>query len=139
MAASVLAAEFDIGIGSSLSFQYPPDIITHDPAHLAELMLPEGAHLHAQDYTVFVLTHQKYGIDTCTYDYTKKNIKMNVRAFRKDEEWTCLESCVADLNGKELDIYNEDIKMSVTIEGVVFRANSTILHFSRLNPSIGKA
>ena len=58
MAACVLAAEFDIGIGSSLSFQYPPNIITHDPAHLAELMLPEGAHLHAQDYTVFVLTHQ---------------------------------------------------------------------------------
>ncbi|KAJ3053403.1 hypothetical protein HK097_004379, partial [Rhizophlyctis rosea] len=50
----ILVAEFDIDKGSSLSYQYPNDTGT-DPAVLAELMLPDGAHLREEDWTMFFL------------------------------------------------------------------------------------
>lgn len=49
----VLMAEFDIDKGSICRVQYPSQC--GDGAVLAEYMLPEGAHNHFQDWTVFML------------------------------------------------------------------------------------
>ena len=51
---AVLLAEFDIDKGSVLRQQYPTKV-SDDEGLLAELMLPEGAHNHVQDWTVFML------------------------------------------------------------------------------------
>ncbi|CAG8519140.1 3841_t:CDS:10 [Paraglomus occultum] len=50
----ILLAEFDIDKGASLTYQYPEETGT-DEHLLAELMLPDGAHLRAEDWTVFFL------------------------------------------------------------------------------------
>lgn len=49
-----LVAEFDIDKGSTLSHQYPANI-GHDEHMLAELMLPDGVHQRAEDWTIFFL------------------------------------------------------------------------------------
>ncbi|CAG8778088.1 20673_t:CDS:2, partial [Gigaspora rosea] len=51
---NILLAEFDIDKGSSLAHQYPEPTGT-DEHLLAELMLPDGAHLRTEDWTVFFL------------------------------------------------------------------------------------
>ena len=81
---AVLVAEFDIDVGSSLTFRYPQDYLDTtlanqtnpitekyhhtapitiktidlsplDDSMLAELMLPDGAHLREEDWTMFFL------------------------------------------------------------------------------------
>ncbi|KAF9433696.1 hypothetical protein BGZ76_009100 [Entomortierella beljakovae] len=51
---TILLAEFDIDQGSVLTHQYPTKI-TSDNHVLAELMLPDGAHLRPADWTIFFL------------------------------------------------------------------------------------
>ncbi|KAG1516564.1 hypothetical protein G6F47_007939 [Rhizopus delemar] len=50
----ILLAEFDIDKGASLKYQYPAGTGT-DEHVLSELMLPDGAHLRAEDWTIFCL------------------------------------------------------------------------------------
>ncbi|KAI8885694.1 spindle pole body interacting protein [Backusella circina FSU 941] len=50
----ILLAEFDIDKGASLKYQYPTETGT-DEHILSELMLPDGAHLRAEDWTIFCL------------------------------------------------------------------------------------
>ncbi|KAI8057382.1 docking domain of Afi1 for Arf3 in vesicle trafficking-domain-containing protein [Thamnidium elegans] len=50
----ILLAEFDIDKGASLKYQYPNETGT-DEHILSELMLPDGAHLRAEDWTIFCL------------------------------------------------------------------------------------
>ncbi|KAJ3049581.1 hypothetical protein HK102_012465, partial [Quaeritorhiza haematococci] len=58
----ILVAEFDIDKGSSLTYQYPKE--TGTDAHiLAELMLPDGAHLREEDWTVFFLNQRSPSAD----------------------------------------------------------------------------
>ncbi|PWN44410.1 spindle pole body interacting protein [Ceraceosorus guamensis] len=54
----VLLAEFNIDKGSTLSYQYPAPL-EHDDHMLAELMLPDGAHARAEDWTVFFLDDKR--------------------------------------------------------------------------------
>ncbi|KNC97600.1 uncharacterized protein SPPG_07069 [Spizellomyces punctatus DAOM BR117] len=65
----VLVAEFDIDKGSSLSYQYPLETGT-DVHMLADLMLPDGAHLREEDWTMFFLNQpimgQESGSETLT-------------------------------------------------------------------------
>ncbi|TXT13546.1 hypothetical protein VHUM_00913 [Vanrija humicola] len=49
-----LLAEFDIDAGATLAHQYPYPTGT-DEHRLAELMLPDGAHLRGEDWTIFYL------------------------------------------------------------------------------------
>ncbi|CED83201.1 Arf3-interacting protein 1, N-terminal domain [Phaffia rhodozyma] len=51
----ILVAEFDIDQGSIIKHQYPYPVTQADNHVLAELMLPDGAHLHKEDHTVFYL------------------------------------------------------------------------------------
>ncbi|KAF9974181.1 hypothetical protein BGZ73_002465 [Actinomortierella ambigua] len=55
---TILLAEFDIDQGSVLAHQYPSRI-TSDNHVLAELMLPDGAHLRTEDWTIFFLNQAK--------------------------------------------------------------------------------
>ncbi|KAF8948312.1 hypothetical protein BGZ47_005614 [Haplosporangium gracile] len=55
---TILLAEFDIDQGSVLTHQYPANI-TSDNHVLAELMLPDGAHLRPADWTIFFLNRAK--------------------------------------------------------------------------------
>ncbi|KAF9196731.1 hypothetical protein BGZ50_007895 [Haplosporangium sp. Z 11] len=55
---TILLAEFDIDQGSVLTHQYPTNI-TSDNHVLAELMLPDGAHLRPADWTIFFLNQTK--------------------------------------------------------------------------------
>ncbi|ORX87658.1 spindle pole body interacting protein [Anaeromyces robustus] len=50
----ILVAEFDIDKGSQLSHQYPEKTGIEEHK-LAELMLPDGAHLREEDWTFFIL------------------------------------------------------------------------------------
>ncbi|KAI8640915.1 docking domain of Afi1 for Arf3 in vesicle trafficking-domain-containing protein [Parasitella parasitica] len=50
----ILLAEFDIDKGANLKYQYPNETGT-DEHILSELMLPDGAHLRAEDWTIFCL------------------------------------------------------------------------------------
>ncbi|RKO93362.1 docking domain of Afi1 for Arf3 in vesicle trafficking-domain-containing protein [Blyttiomyces helicus] len=53
----ILVAEFDIDKGSSLTHQYPCPTGT-DTHILAELMLPDGAHVREEDWTMFFLNQR---------------------------------------------------------------------------------
>ncbi|KAJ3200779.1 hypothetical protein HDU67_001812, partial [Dinochytrium kinnereticum] len=53
----ILVAEFDIDRGAQLTLQYPYETGT-DPHFLAELMLPDGAHLREEDWTMFFLNQR---------------------------------------------------------------------------------
>ncbi|RKP35528.1 docking domain of Afi1 for Arf3 in vesicle trafficking-domain-containing protein [Dimargaris cristalligena] len=53
----ILLAEFDIDKGASLTHQYPRPVPT-DEHLLAELMLPDGAHLRENDWTIFFLNQE---------------------------------------------------------------------------------
>ena len=50
----ILVASFDIDRGSVMEHQYPGPV-GGDEHMLAELMLPDGAHVRAQDWTIFFL------------------------------------------------------------------------------------
>lgn len=50
----ILVASFDIDRGSIMEHQYP-EPIGGDENMLAELMLPDQAHMRAQDWTIFFL------------------------------------------------------------------------------------
>lgn len=50
----ILVASFDIDKGPSMEHQYPV-AITGDESMLAELMLPDQAHMRNQDWTIFFL------------------------------------------------------------------------------------
>ncbi|KAJ1719454.1 hypothetical protein LPJ53_005790 [Coemansia erecta] len=53
----ILVAEFDIDRGAILRHQYPR-ATGADDSHLAELMLPDGAHARESDWTVFFLNQK---------------------------------------------------------------------------------
>lgn len=50
----ILVASFDIDRGSIMEHQYPA-AISGDETMLAELMLPDQAHVRSQDWTIFFL------------------------------------------------------------------------------------
>ncbi|PVU92017.1 hypothetical protein BB561_004083 [Smittium simulii] len=54
----ILVAEFDINEGSVLKQQYP-EPTGEDESYLADLMLPDGAHLRETDWSIFLL-NQNY-------------------------------------------------------------------------------
>lgn len=56
-----MVAEFDIDKGSVLRHQYPEPLGIKE-SHLAEEMLPEGAHLRETDWTVFFLEDKNGGV-----------------------------------------------------------------------------
>ena len=83
---AVMLAEFDIDKGSVCRVQYPREV--GDAGVLAELMLPEGAHNHFQDWTVFMLNRPTGGGSSSgdldgVFDSQQK---WSVHAYRYHEE-----------------------------------------------------
>lgn len=76
----ILVASFDIDRGSIMEHQYPASIGGDEPM-LAELMLPDGAHVRSQDWTIFFL-HK----DTAEVDERRerKAAKKETRLARKN-------------------------------------------------------
>ncbi|KAJ1650735.1 hypothetical protein IWQ61_008536 [Dispira simplex] len=65
----ILLAEFDIDKGASLTHQYPKPVPT-DEHMLAELMLPDGAHMRENDWTIFFLNQEVPPDDPAELPYT---------------------------------------------------------------------
>jgi len=55
----VLLAEFDIFKGAQLTYQFPQPLGT-DEGLLANLMLPDGAEKHLEDWTIFFLNQNPF-------------------------------------------------------------------------------
>ena len=95
----ILVASFDIDRGSVMEHQYPGPI-SGDETMLAELMLPDQAHVRSQDWTIFFL-HK----DTSTEDAEREARRERRRKRRRkrlgleDEE---------DGEGAEEDDFDED-------------------------------
>lgn len=111
----VLAAEFDIDKGSSLSFQYPrPCGINQN--ELAELMLPEGSHLHEEDFNVFILNQRPvYAINESKQieaDAKAKYLKMGgtVFVFDRTREWRPANKAadILEVYGNELIVGSDE-------------------------------
>ena len=83
---AVLQAEFDIDKGSICRVQYPKDV--GDASLLAELMLPEGAHNHVQDWTVFMLNRSRPEATALTNGATAAagGRSWSVHAYRYNDE-----------------------------------------------------
>jgi hypothetical protein len=75
----ILVASFDIDRGSIMEHQYPGPI-SGDENMLAELMLPDQAHVRSQDWTVFFL-HK----DTSVEEEAKEERK-RARALRRKQQ-----------------------------------------------------
>ena len=136
----VLAAEFDIDKGSQLSFQYPT-ATGCDTGLLAEWMLPEGAHLHKEDFTWFILNN----VSSITKHQVEPNVVERLAiVFIKSldsDEWTVVDE------GKEVRVRLRDQNLNVTdSEGIVITCNisgasiqysrNQMIHFPETNPLI---
>ncbi|KAI9203833.1 stabilization of polarity axis-domain-containing protein [Polychytrium aggregatum] len=60
----IMVADFDIDKGASLTHQYPTKTGTHENI-LAELMLPDGAHLRDEDWTMFFINQPTPSDSVC--------------------------------------------------------------------------
>ncbi|RHZ56867.1 hypothetical protein Glove_396g3 [Diversispora epigaea] len=81
----ILLAEFDIDKGSSLTHQYP--FATGTDEHLlAELMLPDGAHLRTEDWTVFFLNQTIPDPDKISIENEENFINNSLDKSQKDNE-----------------------------------------------------
>lgn len=78
----ILVASFDIDRGSVMEHQYPGPI-SGDESMLAELMLPDQAHVRSQDWTIFFL-HK----DTSAEDAAREERKEKRRRRRRKKELT---------------------------------------------------
>ncbi|QDS71122.1 hypothetical protein FKW77_009768 [Venturia effusa] len=76
----ILVASFDIDRGSVMEHQYPGPI-SGDEHMLAELMLPDQAHVRSQDWTIFFL-HK----DTTAEDEAREHRKERRRRRRRKKE-----------------------------------------------------
>jgi len=65
----ILVAEFDIDKGSQLTHQYPEKTGIEEHK-LAELMLPDGAHLREEDWTFFILN--QHIVEETTFNYSEQ-------------------------------------------------------------------
>jgi hypothetical protein len=77
----ILVASFDIDRGSVMEHQYPGPI-SGDENMLAELMLPDQAHVRSQDWTIFFL-HK----DTSAEEEAKEERKRIRRIKRRKREY----------------------------------------------------
>ncbi|KAI6373658.1 hypothetical protein MCOR25_003430 [Pyricularia grisea] len=79
----ILVASFDIDRGSVMDQQYPV-AITGDENMLAELMLPDGAHMRHEDWTIFFL-HKDQSEEEEDQERQAKDARKRRRQFRRDK------------------------------------------------------
>lgn len=103
----ILVASFDIDRGSVMEHQYPGPI-SGDENMLAELMLPDQAHVRSQDWTIFFL-HK----DTSAEEEAKEERKRIRRMRRRKREYAergepLPDLDTLDINDDSLDSSDED-------------------------------
>lgn len=79
----ILVASFDIDRGPVMEHQYPL-AITGDENMLAELMLPDGAHMRNQDWTIFFL-HKDTSQEEDEKEKQQKEARRRRRKRRRDK------------------------------------------------------
>jgi hypothetical protein len=100
----ILVASFDIDRGSVMEHQYPGPI-SGDENMLAELMLPDQAHVRSQDWTIFFL-HK----DTSAEEDAKEERKRIRRLRRRKREYAERGEPLPDLEA--LDINDDNLDSS---------------------------
>ncbi|KAI3660415.1 hypothetical protein MP638_002498, partial [Amoeboaphelidium occidentale] len=87
---AILVADFDIDIGSSLSYCYPSEFLPNvkrynkiTDQYLAELMLPDGAHLRDEDWTFFYLNQKPQVKQTGVLPYCIGD-SISIRVLKKE-------------------------------------------------------
>lgn len=95
----ILVASFDIDRGSVMEHQYPT-AISGDETMLAELMLPDQAHVRSQDWTIFFL-HK----DTTAEEEEREARRERRRLRREQREGLNPDDTTA---GAEEDAYDDD-------------------------------
>lgn len=98
----ILVASFDIDRGSIMEHQYPGPI-SGDEHMLADLMLPDQAHVRTQDWTIFFL-HK----DTEAEEEAKEERREQRRQRRQRKEERAANGDTAGENGGELDDDDDD-------------------------------
>lgn len=102
----ILVASFDIDRGSVMEHQYPGPI-SGDETMLAELMLPDQAHVRSQDWTIFFL-HK----DTSTEDAEREARRERRRKRRRkrlgQEDEEDGETEADDYDDADDDLYEDD-------------------------------
>ncbi|KAH8726788.1 docking domain of Afi1 for Arf3 in vesicle trafficking-domain-containing protein [Phaeosphaeriaceae sp. PMI808] len=98
----ILVASFDIDRGSVMEHQYPA-AISGDETMLAELMLPDQAHMRNQDWTIFFL-HK----DTTAEEEEKEARRERRRKRRRRKEGLEDGSTTASAEEEDEDDFNDD-------------------------------
>lgn len=105
----ILVASFDIDRGPIMECQYPGPI-SGDENMLAELMLPDQAHVRNQDWTIFFLhkdpgeQEQKKAIAETKRQERRRQLEVNEDSTETDGEDTPDSSEEEDIeNGREID------------------------------------
>lgn len=106
----ILVASFDIDRGSVMEHQYPAPI-SGDETMLAELMLPDQAHVRSQDWTIFFL-HK----DTTAEDEEKEARRERRRKRRRKREGWEDDDTTAGAEGYDEDEDDEDFDDDTTEE-----------------------
>jgi hypothetical protein len=99
----ILVASFDIDRGSIMEHQYPGPI-SGDETMLAELMLPDQAHVRSQDWTIFFLHKDTTAEEEEKEARREKRRKRRRRKEGLDDE----EDTTAGAEGSEQDDDDED-------------------------------
>jgi hypothetical protein len=98
----ILVASFDIDRGSIMEHQYP-GAISGDETMLAELMLPDQAHVRSQDWTIFFL-HK----DTSAEEEEKEARRERRRRRRRRKEGEDAEDTAAGAEGDDDEDDDDD-------------------------------
>ncbi|KAF2279142.1 spindle pole body interacting protein [Westerdykella ornata] len=102
----ILVASFDIDRGSVMEHQYPAPI-SGDETMLAELMLPDQAHVRSQDWTIFFLHKDTSAEDEEREARRERRRKRRQKGQGLDEEDDTVAGAAED--GQELeDDYEDD-------------------------------
>jgi hypothetical protein len=99
----ILVASFDIDRGSVMEHQYPGPI-SGDEHMLAELMLPDQAHVRSMDWTIFFL-HKDTTVEEDAREERKKTRRINRRRRMLEDAGQPIpddEELVKDLEGMDL-------------------------------------
>lgn len=100
----ILVASFDIDRGPVMEHQYPV-AITGDEHMLAELMLPDQAHMRNQDWTIFFL-HKDTSQEEEDQETRAKEERKRRRERRRDRAAGILSDDAEE--GGEADLYDDD-------------------------------
>ncbi|KAK7740526.1 hypothetical protein SLS53_005369 [Cytospora paraplurivora] len=103
----ILVASFDIDRGPVMEHQYPL-AITGDENMLAELMLPDGAHMRNQDWTIFFL-HKDTSQEEDEQEKEQKEARKRRRKRRRDKAAGIIDENAGEGENEEASDGEEDI------------------------------